>query len=253
MSVSTRPTRSGGTRQHNRSEIALFRKAQAGCRESLNRLMAEHDGLAQAAVRRQGLACTLSFDDLLTVARTGLWHAILGYDPARGWAFATYAWPCIVRPVWRAVKRNPPPESLALERAAQRATDQALARTLAPDPAEEWEARCVEHALHDLLARLPYRLYRVTVARYGLGLDGSAPAEYQQIGARLGICGERARQLQVEALLWLRQPAHSQMLRSLLAWHTAADYQRSQALAQAWRRRHQPPSRRQEAPHAPRQ
>ncbi len=250
MSVSTRPTKSGGTHSRGCSETALFRKAQAGCRESLNRLMAQHDGLVQAAVRRQGLACTLTFPELLQVARTGLWHAIRGYDPARGKPFATYAWPCIVRQVWRAVKRNPPASSWGQERAAQHATDQALARALAPDPAEEWETHCVEHALRELLARLPYRLYRVTVARYGLGLDGQAPAQYQQIGARLGLCGERARQLQVEALIWLRQPAHSQALRSLLSLHTAGDYQRSHVLAQAWRSRHQPPSRRREATHA---
>ena len=95
MSVATRPTKTGGSSQcgrgRSRAEAAQFRKAQAGCRESLNQLMAQHDGLAQAAVRRQGLACTLSFSELLQAARTGLWHAILGYDPARGWVFATYA------------------------------------------------------------------------------------------------------------------------------------------------------------------
>jgi hypothetical protein len=43
--------------------------------------------------------------------------------------------------------------------------------------------------------------------------------------------------LHVEALIWLRQPAHSQHLRSLLDRHTLADYERADALALAWRRR----------------
>jgi RNA polymerase sigma factor (sigma-70 family) len=204
--------------------------------------MAEHDGLVQAAVRRQGLACALSFDELLQAARTGLWHAIRGYDPARGWAFATYAWPCIVRQVWDAVKAHP--------HLPAGAADAAEAQATSPDPADTWEARCVQAALHELLARMPYRLYRVVSARYGLGLDGQAPAEYAAIGARLGVCGERARQLHVEALLWLRHPAHSQALRSLLSLHTQADYRRTAALAQAWRRRQRPSSRRPEAAHA---
>jgi RNA polymerase sigma factor (sigma-70 family) len=258
----TRPTETGGPHARGRPEAALFRKAQAGCRESLNQLMAQHDGLAQAAVRRQGLACTLSFDDLLQAARTGLWQAIRGYDPQRGCTFATYAWPCIVRQVWRAVKAHPLPSAPA---AADTADGDAwtdpdpevdvtptLAIRDARDPADVWEARCVEAALHDLVARLPYRLYRVVRARYGLGLDGAAPARatYAQIGARWQVCGERVRQWHVEALIWLRQPAHAQTLRSLLGRHTRADYQRAETLAQAWRRRGRPASRREEARHA---
>jgi RNA polymerase sigma factor (sigma-70 family) len=244
MSVATRPTNAASARRRKRRSraAALFRSAQAGCRASLNRLMAEHDGLVQAAVRRQGLACALTFAELLQAARTGLWHAILGYDPARGWAFASYAWPCIVRQVWDVVKAHP--HVAAGEAAAAEPSATSL------DPADIWEAACVQDALHELLARMPYRLYRVIVARYGLGLDGQPPAEYEQIGAQLGVCGERARQLQVEALIWLRQPAHAQTLRSLLSLHTRADYVRSAALAQAWRCRQRPASRRQEAAHA---
>lgn len=48
-----------------------------------------------------------------------------------------------------------------------------------------------------------------------------APRTYRQIGAVLGVCGERVRQLHTEALVWLRHPAHSQALRSLLDRHTA--------------------------------
>ena len=37
------------------TEASLFDQAQAGCRDSLDRLMAVHDGLVQAVVRRQVL------------------------------------------------------------------------------------------------------------------------------------------------------------------------------------------------------
>ena len=51
------------------------------------------------------------------------------------------------------------------------------------------------------------------------------------------MSGERIRQLQSEALVWLRQPAHSQELRSLLARHTQAQYELADQLAQAWLRK----------------
>jgi hypothetical protein len=72
------------------------------------------------------------------------------------------------------------------------------------------------------------------VTRYGL--DGNPPAFYRQIGTTLGLSGERARQLHTEALVWLRHPAHSYVLRSLLGRHTLADYQASDELAQRWLR-----------------
>jgi hypothetical protein len=50
----------------------------------------------------------------------------------------------------------------------------------------------------------------------------------------LGVSGERARQLHTEALIWLRQPAHSQQLRSLLDRHTLAEYETVEAETQRW-------------------
>ena len=104
-----------------------------------------------------------------------------------------------------------------------------------PDPATVWEASAVQQALHNLVQRLPERLRYVVVSRYGL--DGAPPAAYRQIGATLGLSGERARQLHTEALVWLRHPAHSYALRSLLGRHTLADHQTADALAQRWLQR----------------
>ena len=73
---------------------ALFRQAQAGCRASLARLMAVHEGLVHAVVRKQVLG-HLPYGEALQTGRIGLWRAILGYDPRRGIAFSTYAWTSI--------------------------------------------------------------------------------------------------------------------------------------------------------------
>ena len=75
---------------------ALFRQAQAGCRDSLARLMAAHEGLVQVVVRKQALG-HLPFAEALQAGRIGLWRAILGFDPERGYAFSTYAWVAICR------------------------------------------------------------------------------------------------------------------------------------------------------------
>jgi RNA polymerase sigma factor (sigma-70 family) len=213
------------------TEAALFRQAQVGCRDSLNRLMATHENLVHAVARRQTLG-HLPFAEALQAGRIGLWHAILGYDPQRGLAFSTYAWTAIMHHIWQAVK--------VAERAALRLEPQVPLEHATPcawdtaDPAAAWEAEAVSSAVWELVDRLPAELRLVVVARYGL--TGADRALYPRIGALLGLSAERARQLHTEALLWLRQPAHSQALRSLLGHHTLADYEAVEAETQRWLR-----------------
>jgi RNA polymerase sigma factor (sigma-70 family) len=219
MSVSTY-TKSG-LRGVYVPEATQFIQAQAGCTESLNQLMAHHDGLVQAVVRQQVLG-ELPFEEALQAGRIGLWRAILGFDPSRGFAFSTYAWPSIKHHIWRAVKAY-----------GRFQGDRAYVQQLeAPDPAVVWEAKAVREALQAMVGRLSRRLAYVVVARYGL--NGHAPSFYRQIGAALGLTGERARQLHTEALVWLRHPAHSYRLRSLLGRHTLAEYEKADREAQRW-------------------
>jgi RNA polymerase sigma factor (sigma-70 family) len=205
------------------AEIPLFKEAQAGCHRSLDQLMRRHEGLVQAVVREQFLG-DLSFAEALHAGRLGLWRAILGFDPQRGLAFSTYAWPAIMRHVWQAVKTQ--------ARQASRSPILAPPAGLSTDPVILSEAAVLQQTLHRLLQHLPERLHRIVVAYYGLQDD--PPASYRQLGARLGLSHERVRQLHIEALVWLRHPAHSQTLRSLLHRHTLADYEAADALAQRW-------------------
>jgi RNA polymerase sigma factor (sigma-70 family) len=188
--------------------------------------MAEHDGLVQVVIRKQFLG-PLSFAEALQAGRIGLWRAILGYDPQRGLAFSTYAWPCIARQVWSAVK------------AAHRPLPAVAPLVCAPahtvDPVTACEVSAVQSALSDLVARLPGHLRTVVVAHYGLG--DAPPRSFAAIGVTMGLCRERIRQVHTEALIWLRHPAHSQHLRSLLGRHTLADYESADAHAQAWQQR----------------
>jgi RNA polymerase sigma factor (sigma-70 family) len=214
------------------TEAALFHQAQAGCRDSLDRLMAAHENLVHAVVRRQALG-PLPFAEALHAGRMGLWRAILGYDPQRGLAFSTYAWKPIMHRIWREVK--------LAERDYARGTQncrlwEVSSAGLEKDlPEKVWESEELLCALWELVARLPERLRIVIVARYGL--TGQGRTFYPRIGQILGVSHERARQLHTEALLWLRHPAHSQQLRSLLGRHTLAEYEAVEAEIQRWLQR----------------
>jgi RNA polymerase sigma factor (sigma-70 family) len=211
------------------TEAALFHRAQAGCRDSLNRLMVRHEPLVHTVVRRQ-VRAHLPFSEALHAGRIGLWHAILGYDPERGLAFSTYAWKPIMHRIWREVKLA----ERDYGRGAQNwplwtASDWGVDKDL---PEKVWQNEELFCALWELIARLPERLRCVIIARYGL--TGQGRTFYPRIGVLLGVSHERARQLHTEALLWLRHPAHSQQVRSLLGHHTLAEYEAVEAEIQRW-------------------
>jgi RNA polymerase sigma factor (sigma-70 family) len=193
--------------------------------------MAAHEGLVHAVVRKQALG-HLPYAEALQAGRIGLWRAILAFDPERGYAFSTYAWTSIMRHVWREVKLAERAQGQAMEQHSLAGTS--VSALEAGDPAAVVERSAIYAALEGLVARLPGRLHTVILARYGLA--GQPGAFYTQIGASLGLSGERARQLHTEALIWLRQPAHSQQLRSLLERHTLADYEAVEAETQRWLR-----------------
>jgi RNA polymerase sigma factor (sigma-70 family) len=187
--------------------------------------MDQHDGLVHAFIRREG-GGDIPYEEALQAGRVGLWHAIQGYDPARGTTFSTYAWVAI----WRQVHRR----GQELSRDTGVWVPEMPASWVVPDPAEEVERELTMGVLYDLVGQLPKRLGQVIVGRYGLG--ERPPCTLRELGEELGLSGERVRQLQQEALAWLRHPAHSWRLRQLLGKNTAADYRRALAQNAALRR-----------------
>ena len=103
-----------------------------------------------------------------------------------------------------------------------------------PDPAAALEESLIQSVLLDLVSQLPDRFRQVIVGRYGLG--ERPPCTLKKLGEELGLSGERVRQLQQDALAWLRHPAHSWRLRQLVGKNTAADYRRALAQNAALRR-----------------
>ena len=208
-------------------------RASAEGRGSVDRAFRDHEGLIHAVIRREGSG-PLSYEEALQAGRIGLWRALLGYDPERGTAFSTYAWVAIRRHIRRAATETVKDAVLrsllvSLDQAvapaggaAERSVDESLDRALVHD------------ALLALVFQLPDRLRQIIIARYGL--DGVPPRSLRQLGADLGLSHERIRQLQQEALAWLRHPAHSLCLRQRLDKNTVAEYRRALALNAALRR-----------------
>ena len=207
-------------------ETTLWQQAQAGCRQSLNRLMNTHDGLVHAVVRQQVLG-DLPYEMALHAGQIGLWRAIKGYDCQRGTAFSTYAWTAIMRTIWTAVKKyHQGEEQLPLNKSI---VDEQQ------EPARRWERRVIQANTRSAVAALPARLQRIVYFRYGW--EGQKPATFREIGEQLGITKQRAHQLHQEALMRLRQPALSYQLRSLLDKQSPADYQAMASETSVWLRR----------------
>jgi RNA polymerase sigma factor (sigma-70 family) len=184
----------------------------SGHTDDIEQKLWQHDGLVHAVIRRQGSG-VLTYEEALQAGRIGLWRALLGYDPGRGTAFSTYA--------WVAIRRH-------IRRAAAQASGEVAGGLIAglqmrgPDLEQCADRVWVHEALCTLLSRLPDRLRQVLLARYGL--DGYPARSLRQLGAQLGLSHERVRQLEQDALAWLRHPAHSLPLRQRLDRNTVADY-----------------------------
>jgi RNA polymerase sigma factor (sigma-70 family) len=197
--------------------------------QAVEKAMEKHDGLVHAFIRRQG-GGDIPYEEALQAGRMGLWHAIEGYDPTRGTAFSTYAWVAICHQVHRRVKE--------LNRDRDVWSEAVPASWVVPDPAGELESKLRQEVLFDLVGQLPERLRQVIVSRYGLGEQ--PPCTLKELGKELGLTGERVRQLQQEALAWLRHPAHSWRLRQLVGRNRAKDYRRALAQNAALRRSRRP-------------
>jgi RNA polymerase sigma factor (sigma-70 family) len=218
----------GGSSLH--AEATLYRSAQAGYPESLDRLLRQHEGLVRQIVAHQQL-CGLPFEEALQAGRIGLWRAIEGYDPQRGTRFSTYAYPAIIRQVWDAVRRK-----CAWER--RQVPEELLGvyfESKSPDERQEAEWEQVEASLRGMVAGLRERQAEVIRRRYGL--EGQARETLAEIGGEWHVSRQRVYQIEEAALIWLRQPGHSQALRSLLERHSQGEYEWVERVTQAYLRR----------------
>jgi RNA polymerase sigma factor (sigma-70 family) len=192
--------------------------AQGGDGPSLNRLMAQHDGLVHRILRRQWLG-SLTYTEALHEGRIGLWRAILGYDPERGIAFSTYAGVAITRKIWQAVK---------LRQVREGKLEQVWDWEGEASPGSGLLSRLlvgeVREALQVQVQGLPTRQRRVVEAYYGL--EGQGPQTFAEMGRQLGCSRQAVSYHHHRALERLRHPAFSARLRELLGRNRREDYLR---------------------------
>lgn len=199
-----------GTACHSQG-VGRFACAQAGCQDCLETLLQENKGLIQSVIQTQGMG-GIDYADLVQEGRIGLWLAILHYDPARGYAFSTYAWTVIRYRLWRA--------HFYADRV--------------DEVEEDWWQQHVRQALLEVVEKLPVRLGRLI--RLAYGLDGQGTYCLAEIGREWGLSRERMRQLRNDALVLLRLPALSMQLRGLCERDSRQAYQQALALNRTWQR-----------------
>jgi RNA polymerase sigma factor (sigma-70 family) len=193
-------------------ETNLYRQAQAGDEESLAELMRKHEGLVHYIVRQQWRG-SLSYEEGIHAGRIGLWRSIVGYDPQREDAFAGYASMAIRRQVWRAVKEA------EREKRRRMRTTAVMPSSAAEAEEVEWE---VAATLYGIVGRLPDKQRRVVSGYYGL--DGKGGSTLAELGARLGCSRQAVHYHLRRALVRLRHPAFSAILRALLGRNRREDY-----------------------------
>ena len=190
----------------------LYGQAQDGDVQSLEGLMRMHEGLVHHIVRRQWRG-RLSYEQAIHAGRIGLWRAVLGFDPGRGYAFSTYAGVVIARHVWRAVRRAEKQEQVVRLQ---------IPSSGSVDPQREVQAGEVRAALRALVDQLPVLQRQIIRAYYGL--DGRGGCTLAELGRRRGCSRQAIHYHLRKAVLALRHPALSALLRALLDYNSRAAY-----------------------------
>jgi RNA polymerase primary sigma factor len=215
-------------------ERALGRRIAGGDDRARSHLVHANLRLVMAHARRYR-GSNVPYADLVQEGVVGLIKAAGRFDAERGVHFATYASWSIRQAMSEAVRRAASPaylpardarRALQLRRAGGEGDDRLL-HALAPaasldadapdggaplrdrlederagDPFEDVARSATQATVRDRLRRLPAREAEVLRLRYALG--GGDERSFAEIGARLGVSAERARQLERRALERLR-------------------------------------------------
>ena len=185
--------------------------------DARDRLAVGHLRLAYKVVRhyRMHAGCrSLTVADLVLAGFHGLCRAVDRFDPARGTALSTFAFPWVRQSVQRAVRNTDrlirlPAHRFDPGRRLPRAEFRRLTEFVpltrhvpAPDPgAPDCERADSAAAVRRSLRTLDARSRDVLTRRFGLG---GAAETLEEIGAGYGLTRERVRQIEAAALAKLR-------------------------------------------------
>lgn len=178
-----------------------FRQLLSQATNVRNLLIRRNMGLVVSMARKRHASFSVPFGELVSDGTASLIQAIERFDFSRGFRFSTYA--------ANAILQNFRTSHLAERKRAERF------RTVVDGFSGEWpDRRCLRNdeqlnrqqceAIKDLLSRLPGQDREIIVARFGLG-NGVTAESLSVIGDRLGMSGERVRQIEFRAICRLRR------------------------------------------------
>jgi len=140
-----------------------------------------------------------SFDELVAEGNVALMRAVDKFNFALGNRFSTYATYAIQRHFFRISHRG------RQQRRRFTPADESLRSVPAAEPSQGCSSVQIDQ-LKELfgkfLAELEPREQQIVVARFGF--DGRAPRTFRELGAEMGVCKERIRQIQTRAMEKIR-------------------------------------------------
>ena len=174
------------------TQLEILRRKIVDCR---NRIVRANLRLV-VSVARKHLRGGLSIMELISDGNVTLMRAVDSFDFHRGNRFSTYATLALMKGFARSV---PEMQSANQQWVHSESLLAGFADLKHSRGVEQWVQ---QDQIHQLLARLEPRERDVLTAHYGL--LQSAPATYEQVGARLGLSKQRVRQIEQSALAKLR-------------------------------------------------
>jgi RNA polymerase sigma factor (sigma-70 family) len=157
------------------------------------------------SVARKHLRSPLSLMELISDGNINLMRAVEGFDLHRGYRFSTYATLALMKGFARSV-----PAMLAGVARGRKITTNAGLLAEVPDGrfGDAADNVVLRDELRQLLSCLDDRERQVLLAHYGVDERGTigagAAATYEQVGRRLGLSKQRARQIEKSAMTKLR-------------------------------------------------
>lgn len=165
------------------------------------------------SIVRKHIGSQMTFDELLSEGCLSLSQAADKFDYSRGFRFSTYAYRAVSRKLYRAIS-----DRFRLDSRFATGVDSAMfssvedeSRTLSQDGRNEF----MRQLLAQFLDKLDRREQLIIRSRYALGAHRCVRT-FQNLGDRLGISKERARQLEQRAVSKLRDMAEEHGLAQLV-------------------------------------
>jgi RNA polymerase sigma factor (sigma-70 family) len=160
------------------------------------------------SIAKKFVDATTGFDELVGEGNVALIRSVEKFNFALGNRFSTYATYAIQRHFFRLSHKS------RQQRQRFVSDDESFKGRAAPEPVGERcsvaQVEILKEVFGRFLSDLEPREQEIVVARFGF--DGQPPRTFRELGAAMGVCKERIRQIQSRAMDKLREMAAGERL-----------------------------------------